>query len=121
MSDDGLSPAASRWEVQVSLESLVPATIAGLMPTEFMMRTELQNASVYPGTRILPRSAGGRGYVCCGAVHQYLLPDAPHTHAPYIQLKYAAGLRPNRTGRAVCSLLRAGLLMVSGALPDGAA
>ena len=63
------------------LDGVVPATLRGLAPTEFTLTTRLQNATVVEGERLLPRSDGGRGYVCCGAVQNYILPDVPHTSA----------------------------------------
>ena len=84
---------------QVSLDSYVPATLAGLAPTEFVLRAELNNGTAVPGTTIRSRDNGGTGYVCCGATISFALLDVPRTHAPAIQV--------NLTSGAVCTHARA--------------
>ena len=79
------------WELQLRMDDVVTAPLAGLTPTEFTLSTELQNATVMPGERLMPRSEGGRGYVCCGAVQSYLLADVPRTHAPALELNVTYG------------------------------
>lgn len=82
---------STTWEVELRLDDLVPATLAGLGPTEFAVRTELLNATMVPGERLLSRSEGGRGYVCCGAVQNYILPDVDFDHAPAFELNLSSG------------------------------
>ena len=89
------SPCSMRnsttWQVQVSLADYVSATLNGVSQAEFMLSTELQNASIYHGEVVEPRSLGGRGYVCCGALQTYVVPDVPRTHAVSVKLNVTAG------------------------------
>ena len=79
------------WELQIRLDDVVPATLAGLGPTEFQLVAALQNATLVPGERLTPRSEGGRGYVCCGGVQNYILPDVPYDYAPAFALNLTSG------------------------------
>ena len=81
----------TNWELQLSLADLIPATLAGLQPTEFVLSMHLQNATVTSGDVVLPTAAGGRGYVCCGAVQSFVVPDVPRTHAVAIRLNLTRG------------------------------
>jgi len=89
------SPCSARngtsWELDVTLDAAVPATLAGLSATEFTLVTKLQNATLDPGEVVPARADGGRGYVCCGAVVSYVLPDVPYTHAPALTLNLTSG------------------------------
>ena len=82
---------ATTWELQLSLADPTTATLDGLSPTEFVLSTQLQNATLAPGDTILPRSAGGRGYVCCGAVQSFMVPDVPRTSSLSIELNLTMG------------------------------
>ena len=75
----------------MELDQLVPATLAGLAPSEFTITAELQNGTVESGSKILPRSEGGGGYVCCGATKTYVFPEVPASHALSIQLNLTRG------------------------------
>lgn len=92
----GMSPCTMRngttWQVQVSLADATTATLDGLTPTEFTLRAELQNATMYDGREVRSRSDGGSGYVCCGAVRSFLMPEVPETHALAIQLNLTRGV-----------------------------
>ena len=79
------------WEMQIGLQDYSTATLAGLAPAEFTLSTTLQNASAYDGMRIRPASEGGDGYVCCGAVKSWILPDLPVKYAPAVQLNITSG------------------------------
>ena len=79
------------WEVQVSLADETSATLAGLKPVEFSLSTALQNATLGSGDRVTPRAEGGRGYLCCGAVQSYVVPDVPQSHALSVELNLTSG------------------------------
>ena len=79
------------WELQVGMDDYTTATLAGLKPAEFVLTSVLQNASAYSGMRVLPAADGGDGYVCCGAVKSWLLPDVPQRFAPAVQINVTAG------------------------------
>ena len=89
------SPCQSRngtiWELQIILDAMVPATLAGFGPAEFVLTTRLMNSTLIPGQRVLPLSQGGRGYICCGAVVSYIIPDVPYTHAAAFHLNLTQG------------------------------
>jgi len=91
----GMSPcdmrASATWHVEVTLDDATPATLAGLTPTEFTQVAEHQNATVAPGDVVASRTAGGTGYVCCGATLSFLMPDVPRTHAVAASLNVTDG------------------------------
>ncbi len=102
-----MSPCAMRngtkWWVEVSLLDEQTATLAGTPATEFLMSTMLENATTEHGKTILPRSegagysahtlgGGAEGYVCCGGIKSWLVPDVPETHAVAVVLNVTRGV-----------------------------
>jgi hypothetical protein len=85
----------TEWEVQVRLDQQLPATLAGLGPTEFTLSAELHNATLEPsleGTRLRSLAEGGSGYVCCGATKSFIMPGVPATHAVAMRLNLTKGV-----------------------------
>ena len=83
--------ASTTWHIEVHLDEEVPATLNGLAPTEFVLYAELQNGTASPDGRVSTRQDGGAGYVCCGAVKSFVMPDVPQTHAMAVQLNVTKG------------------------------
>ena len=82
---------STTWELQLTLADPVTATLAGLAPTEFVLTTQLQNATLEPGDEVRPRALGGRGYLCCGAVQSYIIPGVPQTSSLQVELNVTMG------------------------------
>ena len=69
-----------------------PRRPPGLSPAVFTLHTVLENATLVDGDRVLTRADEGTGYVCCGAVKSYVVPDVPRSHAVAVQLNLTRGM-----------------------------
>lgn len=79
------------WDIAVGMEDYTPSTIAELAPAEFDISFSLRPGMLLGGGRIEPRSLGGDGYACCGALHTWMLPDVPLTHALTLAINVTRG------------------------------
>ena len=68
------------WHVGVYLAPWEEATAAGLVAQRVIISTRSSPSRRLPGERMLPRAAGGEGFVCCGGFTHYQVhrPGALH-------------------------------------------
>ena len=83
--------AARTWHVAVYLAAEAEAEAAGLSPTTYELHSSLTASRKRVGERVLPRSQGGEGSVCCGQMVNYAVHMNDSAHALHIVLNVTYG------------------------------
>lgn len=70
---------------------MAEANAQNLAPSEFSLSVRLRAANLSLSEQVTESSAGGRGYVCCGAMRLFRLPPISSAQALHVDVNVTAG------------------------------